>query len=157
MPNQFTVGNKTKQEMVADVLRSLNFLHDNPPADWKNRVEQALNRQGVQVHYTTIYESRKKEMRKLREQRAQQPPPKVNPDPQPVKKEETMDRQPVAERNHAAPTSGAPVSTASQPQKTVAEKLTVADALAIKNFAKKYGGLGGLTEAVKVVAELYAD
>lgn len=159
MPNQFTTG-KTKQEMVAEVLRSLNFLQEDAPPDWKNRVEQALNRQGVQVHYTTIYETRKKEMQKLRKQQSQQPRPSSPVISAAEKKDETPVNRTVAS-NHQVPATAAPVSADTNKPvggtPNVAEKLTLADAKAIKDFAKKFGGLDGLSEAVEAVSELFND
>lgn len=138
-----------KNKIVAQVLNELGLCKDENtdklPEGWRQRVEKALAKRGVEVHMTTIYEVRRKEVAKHLWERLQEEAKHNALPPQPARLPAALPPQ--------APTISETI--AKQIEKIDwSQKMTVADAIAIKEFAVKYGGLKGLSEAVALVEKV---
>ena len=50
---------QTKTSFVREVLREIGAVTENPPADWKQKVAEALAAHGLKIHQVTLYQTRK--------------------------------------------------------------------------------------------------
>jgi hypothetical protein len=161
---------KTKTERIVDVLNQLNFVVDEPPSGWVTTVEKEMYRRGDSVHQTTIYDARRKAVRRLKNVKpnksapSQSPPSQSPPSQSPPESPFLQALVNEAPKNsNVSKASAAPVSVpapapvvavaVAAPKVQESLSLTLADAKVIKEFAQKFGGLKGLAQAVQAVDE----
>lgn len=54
-----------KSAAVRQILNDIGALSNNPPVGWRKRVEEALKKQGLEVHQVSIYQARSKLMKSM--------------------------------------------------------------------------------------------
>jgi hypothetical protein len=111
-----------KTAFVRNVLKEIGALTATPPEGWRQKVEEALAKQNLNMHQVTIYQIRHKEAIKE-----------------------------AIKEAAGTPAKGRPKAQAAPAQVIGNANLTVADLQAVLEFAKKFGGLDGLTEAVSTI------
>lgn len=117
-----TEGRKNKSEFVRQVLQEIGALTENPPEGWRRQVEEALAKQKLKMHQVTIYQIRQKAMQKMAQ----------NGD---GKKEEGEVAEETPRKQRGRRRGGR-------------RNLTISDIRDILKFARRYGGLSGLSQAV---------
>lgn len=116
-----------KTAFVRNVLKEIGAITANPPDGWRQKVEEALAKQNLNMHQVTIYQIRQKAIKEAAGT--------------PVAKGKSKGRPKAQASAPTAPTVPARVNG----------NLTVTDLQAVQEFAKKFGGLDGLTEAVSAI------
>ena len=48
----------TKASRIRAIIRDIGADRQNPPADWRQRVESTLKKEGIKAHIVTIYQQR---------------------------------------------------------------------------------------------------
>jgi len=114
-----------KTAFVRNVLKEIGAITANPPEGWRQKVEEALAKQNLSMHQVTIYQIRQKAIKEA----AGAPPAKGKPKGRP---------KALASTIAPAPANGN-------------SNLTVADLQSVLEFAKKFGGLDGLSYAVATI------
>lgn len=118
-----------KTATVRNLLKDIGAISSNPPEGWRHMVEKALQEQNLSMHSNTIYQIRNTLMGESKES--------------PVKSKKL----------------GRPKSVATDVKKNLSKsepessfpKLNIADLESLKEISKKFGGLDGLINAVKVI------
>lgn len=118
---------RTKSDIIREVLAELGCLTENPPTGWHDRVTRALKRQKITAHPTMIYDLRRKEMQRLARQQEQEEFANEVAGPQNGNGNEVGNSQ---------PTLGG---------------ITLSQAVEIKSLADQYGGFDSLIEVVSTV------
>lgn len=109
-----------KSAFVRNLLKDIGAISTTPPEDWRKRVEDALTKQHLKMHFTSIYQQRNKLL-----EAAGIP----NPNVKNVKAKIAKVIKPKQEKlNHS-----------------------VQDLISIQNFAKNFGGLDALHEAINII------
>lgn len=116
-----------KTAFVRNVLKEIGAITTTPPEGWRQKVEEALAKQNLSMHQVTIYQIRQKAIKE-----AAGTPAKGK-----------SKGRPKAQAVAAPTTAPAPVNGNAN--------LTVADLQAVQEFAKKFGGLDGLNDAVSAI------
>ena len=120
-----------KTAFVRNVLKEIGALTATPPEGWRQKVEEALANQNLNMHQVTIYQIRQKAIKE-----AAGTPATKGAAGTPATKGKSK---------------GRPKAQAAPAQVIGNANLTVADLQAVLEFAKKFGGLDGLTEAVSTI------
>jgi len=115
-----------KTAFVRNVLKEIGAITTTPPEGWRQKVEEALAQQKLSMHQVTIYQIRQNLIKE-----AAGAPAKGKSKGRPK-------AQAAAPKTAPAPVNGN-------------ANLTVADLQAVQEFAKKFGGLDGLTDAVSAI------
>lgn len=123
-----TEPRQTKTAFVRGVLKEIGAISKNPPEGWRQQVEEALKKQGLDMHTVTIYQIRQKALQEKQGGKAAS---------------KGKQRKGPAKAAAPAPTPAAVPS--------VNGNITVADLKAVQEFSQRFGGLAGLTEAVKAL------
>lgn len=118
---------KNKSEFVRGVLRDIGALTENPPDGWREKVEDALKKQNLEMHQVMIYQVRRKEMEKMAETDA---PVKKKPGRKPGQK-------PAAKTAKTATVNG--------------NGLSLDDILSARKLAEEFGGVGKLSAALSAL------
>lgn len=132
MATQTTEPRQTKTAFVRGVLQEIGAITPTPPEGWRLKVEEALEKHGLNMHQVTIYQIRQRALK---------------------------ESQGVKVNGKAKAKIGRPKGVPVAPVAPVAavnpaSKLTLADLQAIQTFAKQYGGVTGLSEACKAIQTL---
>lgn len=114
---------QSKTSFVREVLREIGAVSENPPADWKQTVQKALDAHGLKMHQVTLYQTRKKMV-------------EASSGKKPAKKGRPVGSGAKA----AAPAQKAPKAPAGP---------SLEDLIKIKEFANQTGGLARLAEGIK--------
>lgn len=48
----------TKASRIRSIIQQIGADRQNPPADWRQRVEATLKKEGIKAHIVTIYQQR---------------------------------------------------------------------------------------------------
>jgi len=129
-----------KTAFVRNVLKEIGAITANPPEGWRQKVEEVLAKSNLQMHQVTIYQIRQKAIKeKEKEAEAEGTPAKAQGKPK---------GRPKAQ---AAQAAQAPKYPAAPAKVNGNAALTVADLQAVQEFAKKFGGLDGLNDAVSAI------
>ena len=113
-----------KSAFVRKVLGDIGALTENPPEGWRKNVEEALNKQGMEMHQVSIYQVRHKAMNKS--------------------------KKPVKISRKSALAENSIVKNAVKNGSKNGE-LMVSDLVAIQEFSKTYGGINGLQKAINTI------
>lgn len=120
---------KNKSEFVRGVLRDIGALTDNPPEGWREKVEEALKKQNLEMHQVMIYQVRRKAMEKASDDAA---PAKKKPGRKPGTK--------------IAPKAAKPAE--------VASGLSLDDIVNARKVAEEFGGVGKLASALAALDKI---
>lgn len=120
-----------KSLFVRNVLNEIGAISLDPPEGWRKRVEEALERQNLNMHFTSIYKIRNDALAA-----AGTPNPNIR-------------------GKRKGKLKAKAVSVQSQSHPIVKEqKFSVQDLVAIKDFSKKFGGLDKFSEVINIIKSL---
>lgn len=136
---QTTEPRQTKTAFVRGVLQEIGAITPTPPEGWRQKVEEALQKHGLDMHQVTIYQIRQKA---LKDAGVKNGKARGKGKGKGKAKGKPQARATVPVNN------GVPVAAQQGP---ASSKLTLGDLQAIQTFAKQYGGLDGLQEAVAAI------
>jgi len=116
---------KNKSEFVRGILRDIGALSENPPDGWRDKVEEALEKQGLKMHQVMIYQLRRKELEKSGDV--------------------TINKKKPGRK---------PGKTKGQKAILATPELSLDDILAARKVAEEFGGVGKLAAALSALDKI---
>lgn len=142
-----------KSAFVRNVLNEIGAISNTPPEGWKNKVLEALKNQNLEMHQTTIYQIRQKALKEP----AQPALSAVRGRPKGSKNKAlaiAANDAKVAEATKPAKATKAKPAKAKTNVNGSYSETIIADLQAVQQFAKKFGGLDGLSKVIDTINTL---
>lgn len=136
-----------KTAFVRNVLKDIGAIAAVPPEGWRQKVEEALAKQNLDMHQVTIYQIRQKSMQAAGIIPIKQPKVPAVP---------AVDAVPDAPKAKAKATKATKAKTEAKATFTQSDILdmslkTLAGLQSVEKFAENFGGLDGLSQAIETI------